>query len=66
MPKTSNLTETIQSPCIGVCTIDDSNALCQGCFRTLKEIQDWWDFSNAQKKTIMEEIKQRKMIAIAE
>ncbi len=39
----SELNEAVQSPCIGVCAIDDATDLCQGCFRTLDEIQDWWD-----------------------
>jgi hypothetical protein len=45
----------VQSPCIGVCVVDESNQLCQGCFRTLGEIQDWWDLDNDQKQKVVEE-----------
>ncbi len=49
----------IPSPCIGVCVVDERNALCQGCFRTLDEIQDWWDLNNEQKRKVVEEASQR-------
>ena len=43
----------IQSPCIGVCSMDDSTGLCQGCYRTIDEIQGWWDLDNAQKQAVI-------------
>ena len=43
----------IQSPCIGVCSMDDSTGLCQGCYRTMDEIQDWWDLDNMQKQAVI-------------
>jgi predicted Fe-S protein YdhL (DUF1289 family) len=49
----------VQSPCIGVCVVDDGNQLCQGCFRTLGEIQDWWNLNHNQKQKIVEEASQR-------
>jgi len=54
-----NLQNEVQSPCIGVCVVDDGNQLCQGCFRTLGEIQDWWDLDNNQKQKVVEEASQR-------
>lgn len=50
---------TIASPCISVCAMDDVSGLCIGCYRTLDEIQGWWDLGNTQKKTIMEAVSQR-------
>ena len=46
-------TET-QSPCIGVCSMDDSTGFCQGCYRTMDEIQQWWDLDNAQKQVVID------------
>ena len=43
----------IQSPCIGVCSMDDSTGLCQGCYRTMDEIQGWWDLDNTQKQVVI-------------
>ena len=54
-----NGNEEVQSPCIGVCTIDDGSQLCQGCYRTLDEIQGWWDLDNAQKTIVAENANQR-------
>jgi len=51
--------EEVQSPCVSVCVIDDENGFCQGCFRTVDEIQGWWDLENAQKKQIIEEASKR-------
>lgn len=45
--------QDVQSPCIGVCTIDDATGFCQGCFRTLQEIQGWWDLDNATKAEVV-------------
>jgi predicted Fe-S protein YdhL (DUF1289 family) len=43
----------VQSPCIGVCSMDDSTGFCLGCYRTLDEIQQWWDLGNVQKQTVL-------------
>ena len=51
-------TET-QSPCIGVCSMDDSTGLCQGCYRTMDEIQGWWDLDNTQKQAVIDLASQR-------
>ena len=46
------MTTEIQSPCIGVCSVDDLTQLCQGCYRTMAEIQAWWDLDNHQKQAV--------------
>lgn len=43
----------VQSPCIGVCSMDDSTGFCQGCYRTIEEIQGWWDFSVEKKSDVI-------------
>ena len=43
----------IQSPCIGVCSMDDSTGFCLGCYRTMDEIQGWWDLDDAQKQALI-------------
>ena len=53
----------IQSPCIGVCSMDDSTGFCQGCYRSMDEIRDWWDLDNAQKLAINELASQREAAA---
>lgn len=44
--------EIVLSPCVGICALDD-NDLCIGCFRTGREISDWGDMSNDQKKEVL-------------
>ena len=40
------------SPCIGVCQYNDGD-LCSGCFRTSKEISQWFDMTTEEKKKII-------------
>ena len=40
----------IESPCIGVCTL--VNSQCVGCFRTSDEIKNWLYFSDDERKVI--------------
>ncbi len=58
----SENTEEIQSPCIGVCSIDDTTGFCHGCYRTKDEIKAWWN--NRQETDVawkigIDEIKKR-------
>ena len=52
-------TENVETPCIGVCTMDDNTGLCLGCYRSLEEIQNWWDMSDAQRADVMAQLEQR-------
>lgn len=45
--------QEIASPCVGVCSMDDTTGFCQGCFRTLEEIRQWWDMDNAAKTEVI-------------
>lgn len=47
------------SPCVGVCAVNPATQLCDGCFRTLAEIEQWWDYTPAQKQTVLAEIEER-------
>jgi uncharacterized protein len=40
----------VQSPCIGVCTLDKQRQYCVGCFRSAMEIQFWNKFSDEKKE----------------
>lgn len=35
------MTEAPPSPCTGICTVDNTRALCLGCGRSLDEIARW-------------------------
>jgi len=43
---------SVPSPCINVCRIDESTALCVGCLRTLGEIAQWSVLSDDERREI--------------
>jgi predicted Fe-S protein YdhL (DUF1289 family) len=51
--------EDIVSPCIGVCAINDSNGFCQGCYRTVEEIREWWNMSDQDREKVIWTLDQR-------
>lgn len=53
----------IESPCVGVCTMDEATGYCLGCYRTIEEIQGWWDLDNPAKKSVIEETTKREKSA---
>ena len=53
----------VNSPCIGVCSMDDSTGFCLGCYRTMDEIQGWWDLDDAQKQAVIATASERETAA---
>jgi len=51
----------VESPCIGVCAIDESNGFCLGCYRTVDEIKAWFDMSQTEKKDLMVQLDERQL-----
>ncbi|MBU3605726.1 DUF1289 domain-containing protein [Polynucleobacter sp. MWH-Creno-3A4] len=51
---------TVPSPCTNWCDINPENGYCRGCYRTLTEVADWSDFSNAEKLEVWSKLKKRK------
>ena len=49
----------IPSPCIKVCVMDVTAALCSGCGRTLDEIASWSNLSEDARAAIMAALPQR-------
>ena len=41
--------KTVDSPCIQICTYDEEEEFCIGCYRTKQELQDWWIMTRKQK-----------------
>jgi predicted Fe-S protein YdhL (DUF1289 family) len=44
---------TIQTPCIGVCSTGIGDAVCRGCKRFSHEIIDWNRYAPEQRKAVM-------------
>ncbi len=54
-----NDTETVASPCMSVCQMDDDSGLCIGCLRTLDEIAQWGNANAAFKRAVWINIEAR-------
>jgi len=52
-------TDTVASPCVNLCCLDERTGLCRGCLRTLDEIVAWGTASASQKRAILDEIARR-------
>lgn len=50
--------QSVLSPCVGVCTLDDEDR-CIGCLRTADEIAGWASFSERERERIMEALEYR-------
>ena len=46
--------EEIQSPCVSICAVE--NGICIGCGRTTEEVTKWWDYTDNERKTVMERL----------
>lgn len=56
-----NTQQEIQSPCIGVCSMDDTTGYCHGCYRTIDEIKAWWDLSQDDQQNLLTALDERQM-----
>ena len=54
--------KTVDSPCIKVCTYDEEEEFCIGCYRTKQELQDWWIMNREQKLEALKKIEERQLI----
>ena len=54
-----NTTLEVKSPCISVCAMDDLTGFCQGCYRTVDEIKDWWNMEAVAQKTLLATLEKR-------
>ncbi len=51
--------QTVPSPCIAVCTLDDDD-LCVGCLRHVDEIREWMIMTREQKLAVLEKVGHRR------
>ena len=54
--------KTVDSPCIKVCTYDDEEEFCIGCYRTKQELQDWLIMTREQKLETLKKLEERQLI----
>lgn len=53
----------IKSPCQSICILEEDEMsrveYCIGCFRTVLEIQDWYDMTDRQRESITNSLPHR-------
>ena len=54
--------KTVDSPCTNVCTYDEEEEVCIGCYRTKQELQDWLIMTREQKLKTLKKIEERQLI----
>ncbi|MBK6983153.1 MAG: DUF1289 domain-containing protein [Betaproteobacteria bacterium] len=55
-----NAVASLATPCIGVCTLDDSGRVCLGCCRTADEIAVWVVLDDGERTRIIGELPGRR------
>jgi len=50
----------VASPCTSVCKLDPRTGWCEGCWRTLDEIAAWSTMSDADKRAVWAQLRQRR------
>lgn len=53
-------TQSVASPCINVCRMDEVGGFCLGCFRTIEEIAVWSRASDDQRLRILLSVERRR------
>ena len=49
----------IKTPCKNICDLDTKKQICKTCKRTEDEIASWLNYTPAQRKAVMQRIKDR-------
>ncbi len=58
------MTESVASPCIGVCQMNETTRQCLGCYRTIEEIKDWPEMSLEAQRELRATLEQREIDAL--
>lgn len=59
-PTAPTAAPTVESPCIGVCRIDEAAGHCAGCARTIEEIVGWGRSDVAARQRVLEAARARR------
>lgn len=54
--------KSFSSPCVRNCCLDD-NDVCLGCYRSIKEIMQWSNMSDAEKSSTLDKSQSRQELA---
>ena len=48
------MAELIETPCVAICRTQ--NGVCIGCGRTTEEVTKWFDYTDHERKIVMERL----------
>lgn len=54
--------DTVKSPCVNICVIEETSGLCTGCLRSLDEIGAWGMMDDDARAEVMEALPARKSL----
>ncbi|MDZ7592284.1 MAG: DUF1289 domain-containing protein [Rubrivivax sp.] len=54
------MTQTVPSPCIDICRMDEATGWCVGCLRTLDEIALWSALDEEGKRQVWRDLQRRR------
>ena len=52
--KQRSMAELIETPCVSICAVE--NGTCIGCGRTVEEVTKWLDYTDNERKIVMERL----------
>lgn len=55
-PSRMEVPTVLETPCILVCSIDDTTGYCFGCGRTRAEIGAWMTMTDTERRSVMREL----------
>ena len=41
--------------------MNETTGLCEGCYRTIEEIREWWDMGSAERNQVCEKLAARQV-----
>ncbi|MFC0199505.1 DUF1289 domain-containing protein [Paracoccus rhizosphaerae] len=54
------MTRTIDSPCVGICTLDADRQICTGCLRSIDEITSWGRLTPEARQRVIRDLPARR------
>ncbi len=50
----------VESPCVQICVVHQTERICTGCYRTIDEISRWSKMDSSERAEIMADLPDRK------
>ena len=54
------MSTAVASPCVQLCRIDPRTGFCEGCFRSLQEIERWPGATDPERRAILRRVAERR------